>query len=167
MMGARDLLRAVMGYRPPQKLHPIAKRAFDRYYADGWKLTDEGLAAIASDLESTYADLKALTDALFGLVPFLILLQDRFGDREAIDRIVELMRTTGAQYEPLARSVADAVHDLGDEISRVLDRFSDRDRSAKRMAPRFGGEAPPNTRPLRDLKPPVGAPLHLRRQSKT
>ncbi len=165
-MGARDLLRAVMGYRPPQKLHPIAKRAFDRYYADGWRLTDDGLTAIGSELEACFGDLKALTDALFGLVPFLILLQDRFGDRQAIDRIVELMRTTGAQYQPLAHAVADAVHDLGDEISLVLDRFTDRDRSAKRKAPRFGGEAPPNTRPLRELKP-VGAPLHVRRRTKT
>jgi hypothetical protein len=152
-MRPRDLVRAILDYRPPTKLQPIARRAFDRYYAAGWKLTDDGLSLIEGELASHDGDLKLLTDALFGLVPFLILLRDRFHDEAAIARIVEIMKSTGAAYEPLARAVADALYDLGGDFLAGLERFSDRDQSAKLRAPVYDTAPPPNTLPLRDLKP--------------
>jgi hypothetical protein len=160
---SEELLEAIKNYRPPKKLHPIAGRTYDLYDSAGFQLTDEALDEIRKVLEGYGDDLKALTDALCGLSAFVIYANEKLGDPVAAEKVALVMRECRGKYEPLSEGVTAALQDLVRKVRGLFDRFVDRDRAPDSKAPIYDDERPPNTVPLRELKPIAQPPMRRRR----
>jgi hypothetical protein len=162
---SQELLDAIRNYRPPKKLHPIAGKAYDLYDRAGFELTDEAIAELRADLEGLRGDLKALTDAMCGLSAFVIYANEKLNDPVAAEQIAQLMREQRAQYEPLSQKVTEILQDFSKKVRGLFDRFTDRDLSADTRAPTYDEPAPPETVPLKQLKP-AARPPPLRKKDK-
>ncbi len=160
-----QLIEGLKAYRPPKKLHPIAGKTYDLYAAAGNQLSDEAIAELRKDLEATYGDLKATTDALCGLASFVVYANEHLKDPKAGDQISALMQETRSQFEPLAARLSTLLQDAAKYATGVLDRFMDRDQTAKNRAPRYDEPAPEGTVPLKQLKP-VAQPPPVRDRGK-
>lgn len=158
-----ELIEQLKAYRPPKKLHPIAAKTHDFYLADGNQLTDAAIAAIQKDLEATYGDLKATTDALCGLAAFVMYANEGLNDPKAADQIGEVMKGARAQYDPLGERLARMVQEAGKKAGELLDRFMDRDQAEKKRAPMYDESPPQGTVPLKQLKP-VAQPPPIRKK---
>lgn len=153
-----DVLEAVKAYRPPKKLHPIAMQAFDLYKAGNYKLDDAAVGELRKTLEAHYGDLKTLTDALCSLAAFIAYLMEVKQDQATAEVVAKLMKETQPQYVSLVDYLTKVLSDAGKAVVGVLDRFTDRDTSGDKRAPKYGEEPPPGTVPLKSIKPVAQPP---------
>lgn len=152
-----DILEQVGKYRAPTKLPPIAKLSIALYEQEGFVVNQGVVDALRLELETYQDDLKALTDANLGLGVFALYLRDHANDPDGAEMVAELIRETAPKYQSIGERIVAALQDLAITATNLLDRFSDRDESAKKRAPKYGDDGPPGTMPLKDIKP-VGAP---------
>ena len=159
-----DILEQVGRYHLPERLPRISAFAFSLYERAGSRVTDEVVEGLRAALEPFRNDLKALTDANYGLIVFSLYLRDHIKDAEGSERIAEIIRETAPKYLSIGERIVSALQDLAQKATGFLDRFSDRD-SAHNQAPMFDDEAKPGLQ-LKDIKP-VGELSVAQRESKT
>jgi hypothetical protein len=153
-----NILEEVGKYRTPSTLPPISMKAYALYEEAGFIITDEAVAELRKDLEAAAEDLKLLTDTNVGLGVFALYLRDHKKDTASADKIAALMRETAPKYVPIGERIVAALQDLAINATSLLDRFTERDESAKARAPKFGETGGSGTLQLKDLKP-TGAGL--------
>lgn len=157
------ILEALRDYRPPKKLHPIARFAWGLYEEAGDDIPPEAIEALRDELKQ-YEDLKDLTDALCGLSAFMIYISEQLGDTENGEKIAELVKEVGPRYEPFTDRVAQAIENLGRRVKGLYDRFTDRDKTEDSRAPVYGEDAPKGTVPLKNIKPRATVPPWARKK---
>ena len=108
-----ELLRLVREWHPPAALHPIAMQAWQIYEDGGLTLSGESMEKIKDALEGYNRDLKALGEALEGLVRFSILLSDHQHDPISAEKVVGLMRLYTPLFEPFWIRVTEALANVG------------------------------------------------------
>ncbi|MBI2374130.1 MAG: hypothetical protein HYV07_09035 [Deltaproteobacteria bacterium] len=160
-----QILEAIKNYRPPAQIHPVAIRAFELYKGNDWKMTDEIVAALRKDLDAIGTDLKALSDAMCGLVAFMITASEKFGDTNAGEKIGKLLQEQGPKYSPLAEKILQGLQELGIKSKDAFARFMDRDASADRRAPTVDAKAPEGSVPLKAVKPAAAPPRWAKKKS--
>lgn len=160
-----DILEQIKAYRPPKKLHPIAEKTYLLYDTGGFKLSDEALDTIRAELQGYRGDLKALTDALCGLSAFIMYAMETLNDPIAAEQVAGLIKECRPAYEGLGQFLEKAFQEAARKATSVLDRFMDRDTSAKARAPKYDEPPEEGTVPLRVLKP-VAQPPPVRNKGK-
>jgi hypothetical protein len=156
-----NILDELKAYKAPEKLPPIADRAFALYAAGGFKLDEPALDALRTELAAHAHDLKDLTDTIIGLGCFALWARDLKGDQATAEAVARLIGEHALKYRPIGERLVNAFQDLAQSATDWLDRLSGSDAGLKHRAPRYGAAAAPGTVPLKALKP-VNAPPPLK-----
>lgn len=153
---AKAILEAIRDYKPPKKLHPIAGRAIDLYFANGSKIPDEVVNALRQQIQPIKHDLKELTDVLWGLSQVIMYFNENEQNPDAAARISELVKECRPQYAPLGEKLVGLVQDFAKQAKEIFGRFADQEEELR--APKVGDQAPDGAVPLSRLKPMAKRP---------
>ncbi len=160
-----QILDAIKNYRPPPQIHPVAIKAFDLYRANDWKMTDEIVGTLRKELDALGTDLKVLSDAMCGLVAFMVTASEKFGDTAAGEMIGKLLQEQGPKYAPLADRILQGLQELGIKSKDAFAKFIGSDSSAEKRAPAVGDKPPEGSVPLKAVKPAAEPPRWAKKKS--
>jgi hypothetical protein len=157
------ILQALRDYRPPSKLHPIAKFAYALYEEADMDLPPEAMTGLREELKQ-YEDLKDLTDALCGLSAFMIYISEHLDDQKNGEKVAELIKEVGPRYSSFTDRVSVALENLGKKVKGAFDRFTARDLTEDKRAPVHDENPPEGTVPLKKMKPVAQPPPWARKK---
>ncbi|MBK8014863.1 MAG: hypothetical protein IPK13_26400 [Deltaproteobacteria bacterium] len=154
-----ELLKAVMTYRPPKKLHPVGRLLAQLFEESDGHLDEAALSQVRTAVEACYGDLKALSDANCALLAFIKLARESWDRPEAADAVGLILSETFTQYtglfDQLALAVAQLPQDVAEHATALFERFVGQEKAPEAKKAPTGEEiAPVNSIPLRKLVAP-------------
>ncbi|MCB9652677.1 MAG: hypothetical protein H6729_00905 [Deltaproteobacteria bacterium] len=154
-----ELLKAVMTYRPPKKIHPVGRLLAQLFEENDGHLSDDALARVRKAVEACYGNLKELSDANCALLAFIKLARESWDRPESADAIALILKDTFPQYtglfDQLALAVAQLPQDVAEHATSLFERFIGEDKTQEtKKAPEPNQAAPINSIPLQKLVAP-------------